>query len=310
MTSPLVLVTCRQMQVELPRHRQRIEDLGYEVVAPDLQGRQQFTAAELLEYRSCLVGIIAGDDELSSEFFDGAPKLETVIRWGIGMDSVDHDAARRHGVSVRNTPGVFGLEVADSAFGYILNLVRGYIDIDLAVRRGEWPKIEGVTLAGSQLGIVGFGSIGSEIAKRGQAFGMSVVASDPLLQAAPEHVDMVDLDELLRTSRFIVLACPLTSDTFHVIDAARLASVRSDAYLINVARGPVILEEDLIEALEQGRLAGAALDVFETEPLPLESKLRDLPNVILGAHNASNTREGVARASTTAVDFLLEELGH
>lgn len=298
------------MQVELPRHRQRIEDLGYEVVAPDLQGRQQFTAAELLEYRSCLVGIIAGDDELSSEFFDGAPKLETVIRWGIGMDSVDHDAARRHGVSVRNTPGVFGLEVADSAFGYILNLVRGYIDIDLAVRRGEWPKIEGVTLAGSQLGIVGFGSIGSEIAKRGQAFGMSVVASDPLLQAAPEHVDMVDLDELLRTSRFIVLACPLTSDTFHVIDAARLASVRSDAYLINVARGPVILEEDLIEALEQGRLAGAALDVFETEPLPLESKLRDLPNVILGAHNASNTREGVARASTTAVDFLLEELGH
>lgn len=310
MTSPLVLVTCRQMQVELPRHRQRIEDLGYEVVAPDFQGRQQFTAAELLEYRSRLVGIIAGDDELSSEFFDGAPKLETVIRWGIGMDSVDRDAARRHGVSVRNTPGVFGMEVADSAFGYILNLVRGYIDIDLAVRRGEWPKIEGVTLAGSQLGIVGFGSIGREIAKRGQAFGMSVVASDPLLQGAPEHVDMVGLDELLRTSRFIVLACPLTSDTFHVIDAARLASVRSDAYLINVARGPVILEEDLIEALEQGRLAGAALDVFETEPLPLESKLRDLPNVILGAHNASNTREGVARASTTAVDFLLEELGH
>ena len=298
------------MQVELPRHRQRIEDLGYEVVAPDFQGRQQFTAAELLEYRSRLVGIIAGDDELSSEFFDGAPKLETVIRWGIGMDSVDRDAARRHGVSVRNTPGVFGMEVADSAFGYILNLVRGYIDIDLAVRRGEWPKIEGVTLAGSQLGIVGFGSIGREIAKRGQAFGMSVVASDPLLQGAPEHVDMVGLDELLRTSRFIVLACPLTSDTFHVIDAARLASVRSDAYLINVARGPVILEEDLIEALEQGRLAGAALDVFETEPLPLESKLRDLPNVILGAHNASNTREGVARASTTAVDFLLEELGH
>ena len=284
--------------------------MGYEVVAPDFQGRQQFTAAELLEYRSRLVGIIAGDDELSSEFFDGAPKLETVIRWGIGMDSVDRDAARRHGVSVRNTPGVFGMEVADSAFGYILNLVRGYIDIDLAVRRGEWPKIEGVTLAGSQLGIVGFGSIGREIAKRGQAFGMSVVASDPLLQGAPEHVDMVGLDELLRTSRFIVLACPLTSDTFHVIDAARLASVRSDAYLINVARGPVILEEDLIEALEQGRLAGAALDVFETEPLPLESKLRDLPNVILGAHNASNTREGVARASTTAVDFLLEELGH
>ena len=99
MSTPLVLVTCRQMQVELPLHRERIEKLGYEVLAPDLGGRQQFTAAELLEYGPRLVGIIAGDDELSREFFDGATELRTVIRWGIGMDSVDHDAARRHGVT-------------------------------------------------------------------------------------------------------------------------------------------------------------------------------------------------------------------
>lgn len=308
MTSPQILVTCRQMQVELPRHRERIEGLGYEVIAPDLGGRQQFTAAELLEYRSRMVGIIAGDDQLNREFFEGATKLRTVIRWGIGMDSVDHDAARERGVTVRNTPGVFGFEVAESAFGYILSLVRGYIKVDAAVRRGEWPKVEGITLAGARLGVVGFGAIGREIAKRGCGFDMDVIAFDPFVDAAPTEVSMVDLEELLSTSRFIVLACPLTSETFHLINADRLALARPDAYLINVARGPVVLEADLIDALKNEQLAGAALDVFEVEPLPLNSELRTLPNVVLGAHNGSNTREGVVRASTTAVDFLIEEL--
>jgi D-3-phosphoglycerate dehydrogenase len=296
------------MQVELPLHRERIEKLGYEVLAPDLGGRQQFTAAELLEYGPRLVGIIAGDDELSREFFDGAPELRTVIRWGIGMDSVDHDAASRHAVTVRNTPGVFGQEVADAAFGYILNLARGFITVDAAVRRGEWPKHEGMTLAGTRLGIVGIGAIGREIARRGSGFGMELVAFDPYNDNAAADVTMVSLKELVATSKFIVLACPLTPETFHLINAERLALMRTDACLINVARGPVVLEADLIDALKASRLAGAALDVFEVEPLPRDSELRTLPNVILGAHNGSNTREGVARASTTAVDFLLEEL--
>lgn len=308
MTGPLVLVTCRQMQVEISKHRDRIEKLGYEVVTPELLGRQQFSAAELLEYSDRLVGIIAGDDQLDRKFFDGASKLKTVIRWGIGMDSVDHDAARDHGVTVRNTPGVFGHEVADAAFGYILNLARGYVDVDAAVRRGEWPKVEGITLAGSQLGIVGLGAIGREIAKRARGFDMDVVASDPFADAPQTAVSIVDLDNLLATSRFIVLACPLTAQTFHLINAERLALVRPDAYLVNVARGPIVFEQDVINALKTGRLAGAALDVFEVEPLPLDSELRRLPNVVLGAHNASNTREGVTRASKAAVDFLIEEL--
>jgi len=308
MSAPLILVTCRQMQVELPRHRDRLERLGYEVVAPDLGDRQQFTAAELLNYSPRLVGIIAGDDELSREFFAGSSQLKTVIRWGIGMDSVDRDAAREFGVNVRNTPGVFANEVADAAFGYILNLARGFIGVDASVRRGEWPKYEGVTLAGNRLGIVGIGAIGCEIARRASGFNMDVAAFDPFVESAAHEVTMVDLDTLLSTSRFIVLACPLTPDTFHLIDAGSLALVRADSYLINVARGQVIRETDLIDALKAGRLRGAALDVFETEPLPMDSELRSLPSVVLGAHNASNTREGVARASGKAVDFLLEEL--
>jgi D-3-phosphoglycerate dehydrogenase len=308
MSAPLILVTCQQMQVELPRHLDRIERLGYEVFAPELSGRQQFSAAELLEYSPHLMGMIAGDDQLNGEFFDGATRLKTVIRWGIGVDNVDQAAARQHGVTVRNTPGVFGHEVADSAFGYILNLARGYIVVDAAVRRGEWPKWEGLTLAGARLGIVGLGAIGREIAKRGMSFDMDVVACDPLVTTAPAGVSMVGLDKLLTTSRFVVLACPLTPETFHLINADRLSLVRPDAYLVNVARGPVVLETDLIDALTSGRVAGAALDVFEIEPLPLDSELRNLPNVVLGAHNGSNTREGVVRASNAAVDFLLEEL--
>lgn len=307
MTVPLVLVTCRQMQVELPPHRYRIEKLGYEVIAPDLAGRQQFSSAELLEYSSRLVGIIAGDDELDRAFFEGADSLKAVIRWGIGMDSVDQAAARQKGVTVRNTPGVFGAEVADSAFGYILNLTRSFLTVDAAVRRGEWPKVEGITLAGSRLGIVGFGAIGREIAKRGRGFGMEVVAFDPFVDTATDAT-IVELDALVATSRFIVLACPLTSDTHHLINADRLALARPDSFLVNVARGPVVLEKDLVQALVDGRLAGAALDVFEVEPLPLDSPLRTLPNVVLGAHNASNTREGVVRASNTAVEFLIAEL--
>lgn len=308
MNAPLVLVTCRQMQVELPRHRERIEALGYEVLAPDLGDRQQFSASELLEYGPRLVGIIAGDDELNHEFFEGSPQLTTVIRWGIGMDSVDHAAARQHGVTVRNTPGVFGDEVAECAFGYMLMLARGYLEVDLAVRRGRWPKREGVTLAGQRLGIVGMGSIGREVARRGNGFGMDVVGFDPFLESAPQGVSLVDLDTLMSTSRFIVLACPLTDDTFHLINAQRLSLLTGNAFLINVARGPVVVESDLIDALSRKRLAGAALDVFEVEPLPMDSKLRDFPNVVLGAHNGSNTREGVERASKTAVDYLIAEL--
>ena len=308
MTKPLVLATCKQMQVELEKHRDRIEGMGYRVVAPDLAGRQQFTAEDLREYGPELVGIIAGDDLLDKAFFDNSPKLKTVIRWCIGMDSVDHEAASRHGVTVRNTPGVFGAEVADSTFGYLIALARGHLAVDAAVRRGEWPKFEGITLAGKRLGLVGLGSIGREVAKRALGFGMEVVAFDPLVGEAPLDVSLVSLDTLLATSRFVVLTCPLTPETRHLIDEARIAQMRPDAYLVNVGRGPIVSEVALVQALKEGRIAGSALDVFEVEPLPMDSELRELPNVVLGAHNGSNTREGVERASAVAVDYLLEEL--
>lgn len=306
-----ILVTCKQMQVELPHYKDRIESHGYELIVPELRG-QQFSSAELSELMPDVVGLIAGDDELDKDFFAASPALRTLVRWGIGMDSVDHQAASESAVVVRNTPGVFGQEVADMALGYMLSLARGINQTDRSVRAAEWPKYEGFTLASQTVGIVGFGAIGREVASRALAFGMDVLIFDPFLDATtmPEKMTSVSFATLLNSSRFVVLTCPLTTETHHLIDSEALRQMPQNAFVVNVARGPVVDESALADSLESGQIAGAGLDVFEVEPLPMSSRLRSLPNVILGAHNGSNTRQGVARASSAAVDILLRELGH
>ncbi len=304
-----ILITCRQMQAELPVHLDRLKGLGLDVIAPDLGGRQQFSAAELLSFSDEIVGIIAGDDELSREFFEGAaPHLRSVIRWGIGMDSVDFGAAADTGVPVRNTPGVFGGEVADAAMAYLLAIARGTSFVDREVRSGRWPKFEGVSLESAAVGVIGLGAIGRQIVRRVNGFGSRVLGYDPFPPEDLSDLTLVSLEEMAEASRFIVLCCPLTPETRHLIDRSFLEKMRNDAYIVNVARGPVVDEKALIEALASGAIAGAALDVFEVEPLPETSPLRTMPNVVLGAHNGSNTREGVARASAAAVNYLLEEL--
>jgi D-3-phosphoglycerate dehydrogenase len=309
--TPRVLVTCKQMQVELPRHEKRLRAAGFDVIAPALVG-QAFSEDDLVDLLPGVVGIIAGDDPLTSRVIRAGEDLRVIIRWGIGMDSVDHAAAAACGVKVSNTPGVFGEEVADSAMAYVLLLARGHHLVDAEVRAGGWPKVEGISLAGERLGVLGLGSIGRAIARRAVAFGMDVAAYDPytgLAAAEATGAELVSLAELLRTSAFIVLASPLTPETHHVIDAEALAQVRKDAFVVNVGRGPLIDEQALVAALAEGRLAGAGLDVFEVEPLPDDSPLRGMPNVVLGAHNGSNTRQAVGRASAEAVDRLLDLLG-
>ncbi|MGY4867395.1 phosphoglycerate dehydrogenase [Mycolicibacterium elephantis] len=302
-----IAITCLQMQNHLHQHRERIEAAGYELVVPTLNG-QRFETDELVSVAHDCVGIVAGDDDLGRRTLSALPNLKVLVRWGIGTDSVDFDAARELGIAVRNTPGVFGDEVADSAFGYILNLARGHHLIDAAVRRGEWKKLEGIALAGETLGVVGAGSIGSAVVRRGLGFEMSVVAFDPYFEGElPAGASLVELDVLLRQSRFVVLAAPSNSSTRGMINASTLAKMRRDAFLVNVARGDLVIEADLVAALEAGWIAGAGLDVFEVEPLPIDSPLLKL-NVVLGSHNGSNATAGVARASQRAVDILLEEL--
>lgn len=305
-----VLITCRQMQNCLDEFSERFSEHDLAVDAPEVL--QAPTEDELIELIGEADGIIAGDDPLSARVLEHAMRLRVISKWGVGTDGIDQAAAERLGIQVRNTPAVFGDAVADVAAGYMVLLARRLHVMDASVREGGWLKVEGRSLAGQALGIVGFGDIGQAVARRGFGFGMNVGAHDvdrgALDVAAELGVETLALEQLLEGSDFVVLCCPLTQQTRHLIDERRLAVMRRGAYLVNVARGPLIDEPALIRALRSGQLAGAALDVFEEEPLPSGSELRDLDGCIFGTHNASNTREAVLRASERAVDNLLEGL--
>jgi D-3-phosphoglycerate dehydrogenase len=273
---------------------------------------QQLSEDELCEVIGDFDGMIAGDDQLTARALEQAGRMKIISKWGVGTDGIDKEAAARLGIAVTNTPSVFGDEVADVAIGYVIMLARQLHRIDRAVREGEWLKIEGQTLADHTMGIVGFGSIGRSIARRAAAFGMRVCSHDvtPQAQALAREagVRTAGLAETLAEADYLVLSCPLTAETRGIINADTLASMKPGARLVNVSRGPLVEEAALTEALAGGRLAGAALDVFEVEPLPMTSPLRDFDACILGSHNGSNTTEAILRASAKAVDNLLAGL--
>jgi D-3-phosphoglycerate dehydrogenase len=238
--------------------------------------------------------------------------MRIISKWGVGTDGIDLDAARSLGIAVTNTPGVFGEDVADVAASYLVVAARQLHRIHDSVASGGWFKHEGVGLAGKTLGIAGYGSIGTALARPGKGFGLSVIAHDvdgaARNRALNDGVEAVALEELFRRSDFLVLCLPLTSETRRIVDAGTLALMPDGSILVNVARGGLVDEDALVEALATGRLAAAALDVFAEEPLPTEHPLRQFPQCVLGSHNASNTREGVLRTSELAVDNLLSGL--
>jgi len=305
-----VLVSCVQMQGELHRFEQDFAARGIELVVPEVH--QQLSEEELLEIMPEIDGVIVGDDKFTAAVLESSPRLHILSKWGVGTDCIDLEAAARLGITVTNTPGVFADDVANVATCYILMLARGLHRVDAAVRAGTWLKVEGESLRGKVLGVVGLGSIGRALAERARALGMEVTGCDPAAQAraAAEAagVRATALDDVLATADYLALCCPLTPQTHHLIDARALAVMKPGAKLVNVARGPIVDEPALADALRTGHLAGAGLDVFETEPLPAGSPLRELPQVILGAHNGSNAREAVERTSRLAVENLLAHL--
>ncbi|MGA2163093.1 MAG: phosphoglycerate dehydrogenase [Solirubrobacteraceae bacterium] len=311
MSGERVLITCRQMQNCIDEFLPRLNEHELELVLPEVV--QQPSEEDLIEIIGGFDGMIAGDDPLSARVLEHAKRMRIIAKWGVGIDGIDLDAARALGIPVVNTPGVFGGEVADLALGYAIMLARQLHRIDASVRAGGWFKHEGRSLDGKVLGIAGFGSIGQAVGARGKGFGMRVVAhdvSDAASAAAAElGVEMLDRDELFRQSDFLVLCSPLTPQTRHMVSERTLALMRPGSFLVNVGRGPLVDEPALVHALDSGQVAAAALDVFEQEPLPATSDLRRFEQCVFGSHNASNTREGVLRASARAVENLLQGLG-
>jgi D-3-phosphoglycerate dehydrogenase len=235
-----------------------------------------------------------------------------ISKWGTGIDSIDTKAAARLGIRVYNTPNAFTDAVADTTIGYILCFARQFLRMDRDIRRGLWVKPDTISLRECVLGVIGVGNIGKAVVRRARAFGMKVLGND--LSFVPEMfieetgLRMTPLQELLEEADFISLHCDLNPTSFHLIGRAELTAMRCSAYLINTARGSIVDEKALVEALINRRIAGAALDVFEVEPLPEDSPLRAVKNCLLAPHNANSSPAARRRVHEATIANLLKGL--
>jgi D-3-phosphoglycerate dehydrogenase len=253
---------------------------------------------ELIEVIPAFSGLVVrSQTKVIADILNAGTKLRVVGRAGVGVDNVDVETATRRGIVVLNAPGGNTISTAEHAFSLLLCVARKIPQADASVRAKNWDKksFEGVELYNKTLGVIGMGRIGSELSRRAIAFGMRVVAYDPYLSATRARslqIELVnELDDLLSGADFISLHTPLTLETRHILDAERLAKTKRSVRIINCARGGLIDEAALAQALQQGHVAGAALDVFEIEPLPADSSLRSAPNLILTPHLGASTAE-------------------
>lgn len=310
--SKTVLLSAPYMLPTVERFRPAFARYGIELIAPVVEERME--AEQILHYAGQFDGAICGDDRFTAEVLAAcAPRLKVISKWGTGIDSIDQAAAAQLGIAVRNTPGAFTEPVADSVLSYILAFARQSPWMDRAMKAGQWEKLPGRSLSECTLGVIGVGRIGKAVLGRAQGFGMRLLGHDILempadfLQSLP--VQMTSLDHLLAEADFISLNCDLNPSSLHIINAATLAQVKPGAVLVNTARGPLVDEKALVAALQAGRLAGAGLDVFEHEPLPQDSPLLAMGNVLLAAHNSNASPRAWEHVHWNTIRNLLDGLG-
>jgi D-3-phosphoglycerate dehydrogenase / 2-oxoglutarate reductase len=306
-----VLLTCPPMLGMQSSFRPLFAAKGIELYCPNVA--QTLSEAELIALLPGFDGWIIGDDPATRRVFEAGKqgRLKAAVKWGIGVDNVDFDAARDFGIPIANTPLMFGREVADVAMSYVVALARQTFLIDRAIRAGGWPKPRGISLSGKTMALAGFGDIGRNVAKRALAADMKIVAYDVAFKpdAALPTVKNAVWPQRVEEADYIVLACSLNPANHHMLGAPELARAKTGVRVVNVARGPLIDESALIAALQSGQVHSVALDVFEQEPLPATSPLRSMERCIFGSHNGSNTEDAVVRASEKATQLLFGFLG-
>jgi D-3-phosphoglycerate dehydrogenase len=253
--------------------------------------------------------VVAASDIYTEQLFRECPNLKVVSRWGVGIDSIDLKAATEAGVVVTNTPGAMVDAVADYTFGLLLSIARRIPEGDALMRSGGWAELPGTLVYGKTLGLVGAGMIGREVAKRAVGFNMRILAFDPNgnPSGAP-GIEFVSLDQLVAESDFVSIHAPSLPETHGMFNAARFAQMKRTAFLINAARGALVNETDLLDALHAGTIAGAAIDVYANEPLPPGHPLRSAPRCVLMPHNASMAVETMERMSMLAAENVLTYL--
>jgi phosphoglycerate dehydrogenase-like enzyme len=309
---PTILFSAPYMIPFLPRFRPVLERHGLELITPQVQERLE--ESDLLQYAGQFDGAICGDDRYTRRVLEAcAPRLKVISKWGTGVDSIDSTACAQLGIKLCRTPNAFTLPVTDSVFGYLLAFARRLPWMDAAMKAGEWHKIPGRALHECTLGIIGVGTIGKVVARRARAFGMTILGTDIIeidhVFIAETGIQMTDLDTLLSKSDFISLNCDLNPTSFHLMNARTFDLMKPTAILINTARGPIVEEPALVAALKEGKIAGAALDVFEVEPLPDDSPMKKMDNVMLAPHNANSSPAAWERVHWNTIRNLLEGLG-
>jgi D-3-phosphoglycerate dehydrogenase / 2-oxoglutarate reductase len=253
--------------------------------------KERLEEDDLLEMIGQYHGVICGDDKFTPKVIDVASNLKAIVKWGTGIDSIDKQYAESKGIKVCNTLNAFTEPVSDSVLGMILAFARKIIESDRIMKNGDWRKAFGITLSEVSIGIIGLGNIGKAVARKLQPFNTKIYGND-IIEIAKDvvenyKIEMIDLDKLLQSSDFVVVCCDLNLTSKHILNKDKFQLMKSNAIVINMARGPLIHEVDLIDALQTNKIAGAGLDVFEEEPLPVESPLRKMDNVLLSSHNVN-----------------------
>jgi D-3-phosphoglycerate dehydrogenase len=307
-----ILLTAPYMIPVVERFRPAFEKYNLELIVPEV--RERMEEADLMRYAGQFDGAICGDDRYTERVIRAcAPRLKVISKWGTGIDSIDAEACSRYGIKLCRTLNAFTLPVADSVLGYILAFARRQPWMDREMKSGKWEKIPGKSLSECTLGVIGVGNIGKAVIRRARSFGMKVYGTD-IVEIDPDFISeigiqMTDLPSLLSNSDFISVNCDLNPTSQHLIDHDTLWLVKPNAVLINTARGPIVHEAALVEALQSKRLAGAALDVFEHEPLPPESPLLKMDNVLLAPHNSNSSPAAWERVHWNTIKNLLDGLG-
>jgi len=307
-----ILISAPYIIPQLDRFQPVFDHYGLELIVPQVS--EMLDEKTLMAYAGQFDGAICGDDHYTAHILEAcSPRLKVISKWGTGIDSIDKVAADKLGIQVQRTPNAFTMPVADSVLGYVLAFARRQPWMDRAMKSGQWEKIPGRSLGECNLGVVGVGNCGRAVLRRAQGFGMKLLGND-IIEIAPDFVietgiEMTNLDDLLTRSDFVSLNCDLNYTSYHLINADALAVMRSDAVLINTARGPVVDEAALIGSLQRGELGGAGLDVFEIEPLPEDSPLHSLDNVMLAPHNANSSPMAWERVHWNTLRNLLTGLG-
>jgi D-3-phosphoglycerate dehydrogenase len=306
-----VLLTAPYMLPFVERFRPVFDHYGIQLIVPDVQERME--EADLLKYAGQFDGAICGDDRYTPTVLEAcSPRLKVISKWGTGVDSIHAETCSRLNIQLRRTPNAFTTPVADSVMGYILAFARRQPWMSAQMKAGIWEKIPGKALSEMTLGIIGVGAIGKALTRRARAFGMKVYGTDIIdvdhVFVGETGIEMTSLDQLLANSDFISVNCDLNPTSQHLLNAKTLAQTKSGAIVINTARGPIIHEEALVAALQSGHLGGAALDVFEHEPLPHTSPLMTMDNVLLAPHNANSSPAAWERVHWNTIKNLLEGL--